>query len=404
MFQAIARAVNNNFESQVDFLSRLVKTDSSNPFTPSDSKPDVPVEKAVAELIFHKLAEFGGCAVKEYGVSKERPNIVCEWGTGSGRKSIMFNGHMDTIPVGESPVLNPFSGAVRNGKIYGLGVLDMKASLSAYIFALKALIDAGVKLPGKMILAFVVDEEVGGVSSFGTKLLLEAGVTAKACIIGKPGTENIAIGHRGCYRFRLKVKGQGVHTGVSEWEKGIRGKNAIVDMAKAITALKGLDIPYKPAKIFSGRKPMFTFPTKISGGTAVNLVPEVCEAFGDVRLMPGNSDKQVKLLMVERLKPLGIDFEIDDLLFVPAVEIETREEVVEALASQAEDVLKTQPRFRGVGPGNDAWMMIKRDIPTVAGFGPDGGGNNGYDEWVDLESLKKVTEIYARTAMVYLSS
>lgn len=402
-YKSIAQAVSKNFDEQIEFLSQIVKAKSPNPYTPQDSPADKPVEREVAELIYAKVKDIGLRPLRK-GVSDKRYNVVVDWGDKRARKSIMLNGHMDTITPEEKIVLNPYSGTVRGGKLFGLGVLDMKGTLSAYIYAVKALMDSGVEVGGKVVLAFVVDEESGACSKYGTQYLLENGMRAKVCIIGEPGTGSIGIGHRGGYRFKIIVRGEGVHTGISDWEKKKRGRNAIVDMGRVINALQDIEIPYKPAKNFAGRKPVFTFPTKLIGGSSVNVVPGICEAWGDVRLMPGNSDTQVKLLIVEKLNKLGVDYEIEDLLYVPSVEIDHREEIVEVLKREAGEVLKKKPSIKGVGPWNDAWMLIKRDIPTICGFGPDGGGEHGHDEYVDLKSLKKVTEIYARVIVEYLSS
>jgi acetylornithine deacetylase/succinyl-diaminopimelate desuccinylase-like protein len=261
------------------------------------------------------------------------------------------------------------------------------------VLALKTL---GVAITGRVILAFVVDEEAGASSKFGTQWLLEECVAPKACLIGEPGMDYIRIGHRGMYRFKLIVYGESVHTGIGAWERGEKGHNAVVDMAKAIEALQGLEIPFKASRTFPNRRPVFTFPTKMEGGASLNAVPSKSEAYGDVRLLPGNSDTQVKLLIVERLYKLGIKYDLQDLLFVPAVEVDPKEEVVAVLAQAAKDVMGKEPETRGAGPGNDAHWYIKKDIPTVCGFGPDGGGGHGEPEWVDLESLKTVTQVYAK--------
>jgi len=262
-----------------------------------------------------------------------------------------------------------------------------------------------VELEGRLILEFVVDEEPGGCSEFGTAYLLKQGVRAKTAIIGKPGTSKIAIGNRGGYRFRLTTTGEAVHTGRGAWERKEEGRNAILDMAKATVALENLEIPYKPARAFMGRSPVFTFPTKISGGSSISSVPDKCVAYGDVRLMPGNSDKQVKIWIREKLLTIpGIRYELDDLLFVPSVEIDRKEEIVELLARQTKDVLGCSPKIEGSGPWCDAWMLVTHDIPTVSGFGPDGAGYHGVNEWIDLESLRKVTEIYARVIIEYLGN
>ena len=397
----IARAVKVSFDEEIAFVASLVKVKSSNVYTPQDTPLRESVEGEMPTLIFEKLKSIG-LSPRYLGASKERPNVVAEWGEKRGRMGLMLNGHMDTIPPEGRDVISPYSGAVRNGKIYGLGSLDMKASLAAYIYGVKALMSAKIKLRGKLTLAFVVDEESGACSPYGTQYLLEQGCVPKACFIGEHGSQYVRTGQRGSYRFKIITRGEAVHTGVSAWERGEAGHNAVVDMAGIIEALQGVEIPFKQSRMFEGRKPVFTFPTKISGGVGLNVVPASCEAYGDVRLLPGNSDSQVKMLMVERLQKLGIPYEIQDLMFVPAAEIDPHDPLVLSLQKVTKAVLGYTPEARVSGPGTDGWMMVKRDIPTIMGFGPDGGGEHGKGEWVDLASLQKITEVYARFIVDYL--
>lgn len=397
----IARAVAATFPEEVAFVSSLVKAKSTNPYTPGDSPLHETVEGEVPALIFNKLKEIG-LSPKYVGPSRERMNVIAEWGEKRGRNCLMLNGHMDTAPVDPKNETGLFSGVVRAGNLYGIGALDMKATLAAYIFAVKALMTTKTKLAGKLMLAFVVDEESGACSKYGTQYLLENGVLPKACLIGEHGSKHIRIGQRGIYRFKIVVKGKAVHTGVSAWERKEDGHNAIVDMGRVIETLQDLAIPYKTSKMFEGRKPVFTFPTKIEGGVGLNVVPESCVAYGDVRLLPGNSDAQVKLLLIEKLVKLGIDYEIVDLVYSPAVEMDPHDPLVLVLQKVAKDVTGINSSVAVSGPATDAWMMVKRDIPTIMGFGPDGGGEHGRKEWVNLESLQKVTEIYAHLIAEYL--
>ena len=118
--------------------------------------------------------------------------------------------------------------------------------------------------------------------------------------------------------------------------------------------------------------------------------------------MKGNSDAQVELWIREKLTKLGIDYRLDDLLFVPSVEIDPHEEIVEALKEEISGVMKIEPRLEGIGPWNDAWMLIKKDIPTVCQLPLVGGGAHSSEEWVDLNSLQQLTEVLVRTAVNYL--
>ncbi|HYT45436.1 MAG TPA: M20/M25/M40 family metallo-hydrolase, partial [Methylomirabilota bacterium] len=87
---------------------------------------------------------------------------------------------------------------------------------------------------------------------------------------------------------------------------------------------------------------------------------------------------------------------------IPAVETDPKSEVVQALVRAVETVTGVKPRLEGAGPACDGWMFITRGIPTICGYGVACGGVHGVDEWVDLESIRRVTEIYAHAIMQYL--
>lgn len=403
LFRRLNHRIDKNFPDQTLFLKSLVKARSTNPFSSDQSPKDQPLEAKVSRLIVSFLKDLK-LSPRRLGITRDRQNVVCHLGPDRFRKSLILNGHMDTVEPAAGWTFAPFAAEIKDNKLFGLGALDMKASLSAYLFAVKSLLQEKVKLDGRLTLEFVVDEESGAASPYGTQLLLQKGITAKAALIGEPGTGKVAIGHRGGYRFRLTTIGEVVHTGTSAWEKKQKGRNAILDMAKVTCALQKIELPYKPARAFPGRIPVFTFPTRITGGKAINMVPDRCSAEGDVYLMPGNSDKQVRMWIEDCLKQTCPDivYEITDLTYVPSVEIAKHEEIVDLTVKNCIEVTGRKPKVLGAGPWNDAWMLINRGIPAICGFGPDGDNVHAADEYVDLKSLKQVTEIYARLIVDYL--
>lgn len=396
----IKLTVEKNFDQQIKFLQKLVKTKSGNPFTSENSSYNNPVELEVAKLIKNKIEETG-FIVKFAGASSRRPNVTCEI-KGSSKKTLILNGHMDTVVPSDDWSDNPYGGEIKNGRLFGVGSSDMKASLAVFVFAAKAIADMKLKLKGNLIFTFVVDEEPGACSPFGTKYLLDYGLKGDAAIVAEPLTEKICIGHRGIYRFKLQVFGKAIHSGLSSWEKGKKGKNAIVEMSRAIQALQKIKIPFNSSVVFPGRKPVFTFPTKIQGGKSINVVPALCEAYGDVRTMPGISREQIRSLIVTKLNNLKIKYKLEDLLFVPAVEISKDEEIVQTLLKSSKSILKRSPVLGGIGPCTDAWMFIRKGIPAICAFGPDGKNFHAKNEFVYLESVKKTTEIYMRTIIDFL--
>jgi acetylornithine deacetylase/succinyl-diaminopimelate desuccinylase-like protein len=395
----VDKQIEKNFGEQTEFLQSLVKQKSVNPSRRGFENVS---EEGVARIIRSKLRDMG--VVSRYlRAKKKRPNLVVSWGPTRSRKSLALVGHMDTDePISENKS-DWFSGEIKNGRMHGVGILDMKASLSAYVFALKALKNLGFELDGKLKLAFTVDGKSEYFSKLGLHYLINKGFKAKVALLAKPGTDKIAVGHRGGYRFKIVVKGEEVDTGRKAWEKGEKGRNAIQDVGKIITCLGGFDLPFKQARAFPGRVPVFTFPTKIMGGRAIHVVPGKCEAWGDVKLLPGNTDSQVRWWLEGRLEKLsGVNWSLEDILYVPAMEVDKTDRWVKLLHEQASKVLDKEPKLEGCGPWNDAWMLTQTDTPCLAGFGPDGVIEEDEGEWVDLESLKQVTQIITRWILVYL--
>jgi len=144
-------------------------------------------------------------------------------GTGGGR-SLMLNVHVDVVPPGDLrawPAGGPFSGTADAGFVHGRGSCDMKGGLVAAMWAIRALAEAGVRLPGDLLLACVVGEEDGGLGTFAT---LARGWRPDACVIPEPTSLDLVPACAGSLTFRLRVPGQAVHAsrrtaGISAVEK-----------------------------------------------------------------------------------------------------------------------------------------------------------------------------------------
>jgi succinyl-diaminopimelate desuccinylase len=402
--KAISAVIAEHFEQQIDFLRQLVRTKSDNSFSPDSSSPDVPVEKEMATVIVQELQSLGFPVVL-HGVSPQRPNVLSSLsGSGHNKKILIVTTHMDTVIPSNDYTRNPWEPEIEAGRLYGLGVADSKAQIAIFIYAANALRRAGIELAGDLTLAFVVDEESGACSPYGTRYLLDQGLLhGDAVIVGEPGNDKIANAHRGLYRFRIQTRGEAIHTGLKAWEQGTRGHNAILDMARIALVLSECSLPIQHSDAFPGRKSVLTFPTCIEGGIGFNSVPDRCEAYGEVRLLPGLAADEVRSIIEEQLKVLHIkDYRLDDLISIPAVETDPGAEIVQVLASIIQEVSGVKLRVEGAGPACDGWMFITRGIPTVCGYGAACGGVHGADEWVDLNSIRSVTEIYAQTILQYL--
>ena len=133
-------------------LVDLVRIDSSNPSLTTGAPGEAALGALIAEIMAAMRLE-----VAVHDLGDRRVNVVgIRRGTGGGR-SLMLNGHMDT--VGVQGMEEPFSAALRDGKLYGRGSQDMKASLAAMLSVVRTLNEQQIQLAGDLLLTFVADEE-----------------------------------------------------------------------------------------------------------------------------------------------------------------------------------------------------------------------------------------------------
>lgn len=156
-------------------------------------------------------------------------------GTGDGA-SLMLNGHIDVVPIGDPDAWEtaPFAAEVRGGHLHGRGSCDMKAGLIAALWATEAIRNAGVRLRGDLLLASVQGEEDGGLGTFAT---LRRGWTADACVIPEPTSLATIPANSGALTFRLRVHGSATHAarrtdGVSAIDKFWPIWSALADLER----------------------------------------------------------------------------------------------------------------------------------------------------------------------------
>ncbi|HEX6659690.1 MAG TPA: ArgE/DapE family deacylase [Ilumatobacter sp.] len=152
------------------------------------------------------LPEFPGMEVDR----REAWGLVGRWPGGGDGPALMLNGHIDVVPVGDPDAWSspPFSGDVRDGRLFGRGACDMKAGLAAAHVAVQAVRRSGVRLNGDVLVASVQGEEDGGLGTFAT---LRRGWRADACVIPEPTDLDIIPANSGALTFRLRVHGHATH-------------------------------------------------------------------------------------------------------------------------------------------------------------------------------------------------
>jgi acetylornithine deacetylase len=332
-----------------------------------------------------------------------RPNVIAEMNGGGGGRSLILNGHMDV--VSPEPVsawrFDPWGGEIRENRVYGRGSVDMKAGLAANLFALKAVLDSGLRMKGKVILESTIEEEAGG--SGGTLACFLHGIKADGMIISEPSREGVWVTHPGIMYFRVKVLGLPAHAALSH-----KGVNAIVKMIPIVKALEALDL--KRAKTLSyplvekqtGR-PCNLSLGKLTAGDWVSTVAGWAVLEGRVGFVPGETKKQVQ----EELEQAVGEAVREDEWFrdhPPQVEwfgwmtdpwVEPQDSpFIKNFLAAAERVLGAPPVILGSSGGLDNRFGPYFSTPSFS-FGPAGGNHHSIDEYVEIPSLLRVTQTLA---------
>lgn len=355
-------------------------------------------ELEVARLIQNKLRKHG---IMSGLLGKgDRKNLIAE--IGKGRKCLILNGHLDTVPLGDPKKWRfpPLSARIHKGRIYGRGSYDMKGGLASLVFALIALKESGVKLNGKIKLVLTWGEETG---HLGLKELLRKGcIKADAAIVAEPmpPSKGIRIGARGVLRLELETKGKSAHSG-SLSQKGI---NAVTNMAKLLLELEKLKPRYKKHKLFP--PPRISPGTVIEAGEAVNIIPDRCKAQVDCRLSYGQTDKtllQDIMKLINRIKQKDKDFRvrIRKTCYTPPTIIDERESIVRISRNAIKEILMVNPLLEVSGGVTDGALMVMKGIPAVV-FGPFGAKAHSENEYVEVRSLLKAAKAHALAAREFL--
>lgn len=277
----VKSAIQDQRASLVGFLSQMVKADTQvkgqgilggneryGQKIVKQKLLDLGFEVDAFDVADERIGKFPGANLGHQ--NEGRPNIVGVLKGAGGGRSLILNGHIDTMPYGDRSKWgkDPFLGEIVGDELYGLGATDMKGSLSAMILAAEVIKKANIHLNGDLIIESVVDEEGGG---NGTMACVERGYKADAAIVGEPTQLHLQTAHMGFLFHEIKVTGRSLHSS-QLWE----GINAIDKALKIYDALKDLEREW----LMTRRHPLLPGPTinlgVIEGGVAGSVVPDTC--------------------------------------------------------------------------------------------------------------------------------
>lgn len=209
---------------------------------------------------------------------RDRFNVYATF-QGTGGRSLLFNGHMDTMPAEKEQWSgDPHEPWIDGGRLHGLGACDMKSGLMASIMAVRLIREAGLELPGDVIITSVADEEGGGNGSIAAVM---RGIRADGAVVCEPTDEGLILAHMGFVFFKVEIDGVAVHSGTKQ-----DGVNAITKAVQLMQAIDELEHDW----LLTYKHPLLPAPNSnvgvILGGTAGSTVPDRCEFKTCVHYLP----------------------------------------------------------------------------------------------------------------------
>jgi acetylornithine deacetylase/succinyl-diaminopimelate desuccinylase-like protein len=393
---------------------RLVEWASRAIAVPSFTGSEEPMAELMAET-FRDL----GLAVQWQQVEDGRANVVGTLAGSGGGPTLMFNGHMDTSYSGREPWLAHVPGFqpepfVREDRLYGLGISNMKGALACYVEALRSLRDDGVRLEGDVIVAAVCGEiektqygddqgaEFRGYAA-GSRYLVSHGGVADMCILGEPTEGKVVLGHFGSLWLRISTRGNFIHTAFSE---GKRDENSILRMREVLDAVLEWIPTWEddPENSFRGAKAIVNVGALQGGfGWRVSRTPHRTDLFLDVRVPPGKPMPTARRQVLDFVRDLECrfpDYGIEGEVYVtaPGSEIAEDHPLIAAIDKSHSEVFGSAPERDVTRWFSDASVLTRYGIETVNYGTSTGLLDTEYGENLEIDGLVKTADVYARAA------
>jgi acetylornithine deacetylase len=368
-------------------------------------------EQACAEAVRDVLEEMG-LHVQWQQVEDGRANVLGTWAGTGGGPSLMFNGHLDTSYSGREPWLQGVpgfqpEGFEQEGRIYGLGISNMKGAVAAYIEAVRALQDQGVRLQGDVLIAAVAGEiektqqgdaqgaEYRGYAA-GSRYLVTHGGVANMCILGEPTENKLVLAHFGSLWLRLSTHGPFVHTAFSE---GRREENSILRMRPVLDAVLEWLPAWEEEMSYDGVRGVANVGSIEGGfGWRASRTPHRTDLYLDLRVPPNVPMQDARAKALEFARSLdGVEAEV--YVTAPGAEIASDHPLVAAVAAAHESVFGAEPERDVTRWFSDASVLTRYGIATLNYGTSSGLPSAELGENLDIDGLVKTAEVYARAAM-----
>lgn len=399
----LIKEINEKKDFLVELCSKLVRIPSESPT--SDTRE-------IVQMIVEFLKVIEGAEVSIHTLEEPIQNIVARIkGNGPGKR-LIFNGHLDTYPVGDLSAwtVDPF-GELKEGKLFGRGSSDMKGGIASYLLTFMILANYRSEWSGEIVLTLAGDEETMGVK--GTKFLLDTvpEATGDAMICGDVGSPLVLrFGEKGLFWLELNavgVPGHGahVHKGVNAIDRLIEGITKINETLRNLPVQhdekvkKAILDASKISEAISGKGETEVLQTitvnfgEIEGGISPNLIPDKATARADIRLPVGTTVVQVEEKVKEIVEQIeGLSFKV--LRRYEPNFSDVNHEIFSLTAQNVMEIMGKSPVITmRVGASDARHYRISKQVPTVVcGLTPYNLG--GPDEYIHVDELLDVAKIH----------
>ncbi len=295
---------------------------------------------------------------------------------GNGPKSILFDSHMDTVEVNDEQdwVLPPFSGDIKEGRLYGRGSVDMKSAIAASVYAGAIAKELGLDSGKTIYVTTTVCEEYCDGENL-RMLFRECGIKPGYVVICEPSDNLIVLGHKGKAQMLIRTHGVSAHGSAPE-----KGVNAVYEMAGIISRVEKLNKDLAAAGSPHGT---IVLSDISSVSVSLNAVPSECSIYLDRRMALGETEEDIRDEMEDLVKGKNATWEVGslrrkswtgaDLCYEPlhaAWKIDTGHELTTACNKAYEKAFGKAPeKYDFWDFGTNAVTPVSMGIPTI-GFGP----------------------------------
>jgi acetylornithine deacetylase len=377
-------------QALLTILQGLVSINSINPTLVEGGAGESEVSAYVLQT-FQQM----GLNSRQDEAAPGRPNVIGRLEGAGGGPSLILNGHLDTVGV-EGMEIDPFDPIIKEGRLYGRGSLDMKGGIACFIAATQAILAAGVRLKGDLILACTVDEEY---ESIGMDRL-KSQIQATAGIITEPSGLEIVIAHKGFSWIEIETRGRAVHGSMH----GV-GVDAIVHMGKMLRELEKLNESFYATVAHKLLGTPTIHASLIGGGIGLSTYPDRCVLKVERRNLPHETGEDVQNeidAILTHLSREDANFEASGRVFFtqPGADLPQDIPLVQILSKNLEGQTSTKPEFKGWAAWPEAGLLTAAGIPTVL-FGPSGHDPHAPIEYVEVDSLMLCTSVLVDTIVEY---